>query len=101
MMTKRVEHMEVSITNIVSRIDSVLSKMEAMERAKAARREALDKLLQTLTQAGEGASAGGDFQRGEIERMVQAELEGIDSATLGPGSRPGTSGAKSLGKGMA
>ena len=101
---KRVEHMEVSITQIVSRIDSVLSKMEAMERAKATRREALDKLLQTLSAEGaEGDAAGPEGEgeaRGKIERLVQQELDGLDEGSAGAGSRPGSgSGSGSDGKG--
>jgi len=42
--------MENSIGSIVTKIDAVLVKLEAMERAKTRRRETMGKLLDSITQ---------------------------------------------------
>ena len=105
---KRVENLEMSIATIVSRIDSVLQKMEAMEKAKATRREALDKLLRAIiageqqqSQAAggdEAASASGDpevsARRAQLKRLVAEELEELDDIrkTSSTASRPVTAG---------
>ena len=41
--------MEHSIGSIVSKIDAVIVKLEAMERAKVKRRENMGKVLDTIT----------------------------------------------------
>lgn len=42
--------MEHSIGSIVSKIDAVLLKLEAMDKAKIKRREAMTKLLDSITE---------------------------------------------------
>ncbi len=42
--------MEHSIGSIVSKIDAVLVKLEAMERAKSKRRETMSKILDSITE---------------------------------------------------
>ena len=114
---KRVENLEMSIATIVSRIDSVLQKMEAMEKAKAARREALDKLLRAIVAGeqqaaggGEDAAAGGGEdaaagtsgdpevakRRAQLKSLVAEELEELDDIrkTSSSGSRPVTAAPK-------
>ncbi|XP_071829952.1 polycystin-2-like protein 1 isoform X3 [Apostichopus japonicus] len=49
-LSRRVDRMEHSIGSIVSKIDAVLVKLEAMERAKAQRRETMNKLLDSITE---------------------------------------------------
>jgi len=50
LLQRRVDRMENSIGSIVSKIDAVLVKLEAMERAKTRRRETMSKLLDSITQ---------------------------------------------------
>ena len=49
-LQRRVDRMEHSIGSIVSKIDAVLVKLEAMERAKAKRRETMGKLLDSISE---------------------------------------------------
>ncbi len=51
-LSRRVDRMEHSIGSIVSKIDAVLVKLEAMERAKLKRRETMGKLLDSITEVG-------------------------------------------------
>ena len=50
LLQRRVDRMENSIGSIVTKIDAVLVKLEAMERAKAKRRETMSKLLDSISQ---------------------------------------------------
>ena len=50
LLQRRVDRMENSIGSIVTKIDAVLVKLEAMERAKTKRRETMGKLLDSITQ---------------------------------------------------
>jgi len=50
LLQRRVDRMEHSIGNIVSKIDAVLVKLESMERAKAKRRETMGKLLDSISE---------------------------------------------------
>ena len=47
-LSRRVDRMEHSIGSIVSKIDAVLVKLEAMEKAKLKRRETMAKLLDSI-----------------------------------------------------
>lgn len=49
-LSERVDKMENSIGNIVSKIDAVLNKMAAMDRAKTKRRENMNKILNTISE---------------------------------------------------
>ncbi|XP_038060410.1 polycystic kidney disease 2-like 1 protein isoform X3 [Patiria miniata] len=111
-LSRRVDRMEHSIGSIVSKIDAVLVKLEAMERAKLKRRETMGKLLDSIT---EDESSGGNVKREQMERLVREELERWDSdasfsqtsgraASRGGSaqrSRPGSSGSQRLTLGNA
>jgi len=56
LLQRRVDRMENSIGSIVTKIDAVLVKLEAMERAKARRRETMSKLLDSISQVRSAAS---------------------------------------------
>lgn len=49
-LVRRVDRMEHSIGSIVSKIDAVIVKLEAMERAKLKRKEVLGRLLDGVTE---------------------------------------------------
>lgn len=49
-LMRRVDRMEHSIGSIVSKIDAVIVKLEAMERAKLKRRDVLGRLLDGVTE---------------------------------------------------
>lgn len=49
-LSRRVDRMEHSIGSIVSKIDAVLVKLEAMEKAKLKRRETMGKLLDSINE---------------------------------------------------
>ena len=49
-LTRRVDRMEKSIGSIVTKIDTVLVKLGGMEKNKAKRRDAMTKILGTITQ---------------------------------------------------
>ena len=49
-LSRRVDRMEHSIGSIVSKIDAVLVKLEAMEKAKLKRRETMARLLDSITE---------------------------------------------------
>ncbi|PAA56728.1 hypothetical protein BOX15_Mlig009305g2 [Macrostomum lignano] len=71
-LSRRVDRMEHSIGGIVNRIDSVLLKLESMERAKLKRRETMSRLLDSIGKC-EGDSEA--EKREKMERMVRQELE--------------------------
>ena len=50
MLQRRVDRMEHSIGSIVSKIDAVLVKLEAMEQTKARRRETVGHLLDSIAE---------------------------------------------------
>lgn len=47
-LARRVDRMEHSIGSIVSKIDAVLIKLDTMEKAKARRKETMNKLLDSI-----------------------------------------------------
>lgn len=73
---ERVDKMENSIGNIVSKIDAVLNKMAAMDRAKAKRRENMNKILNTIS---ESTDLDEKSKRHHMEKMVKEELQRWDS----------------------
>jgi polycystin 2 len=88
-LSRRVDRMEHSIGSIVSKIDAVLVKLEAMERAKSKRRETMSKILDSITES-DGTSD--EVKREQMERLVREELERWDSeSSIGQGSGRGTS----------
>lgn len=77
-LSRRVDRMEHSIGSIVSKIDAVLVKLEAMEKAKLKRRETMGKILDSITES-DGNSD--EAKREQMERLVREELERWDSET--------------------
>ncbi|XP_015913984.2 polycystin-2 [Parasteatoda tepidariorum] len=75
-LSERVDKMENSIGNIVSKIDAVLNKMAAMDRAKVKRRENMNKILNTISESGDLDEKS---KRHHMEKMVREELQRWDS----------------------
>lgn len=99
-LIRRVDRMELSIGSIVSKIDAVLVKLEAMERAKAKRRETMGKILDSITQSD---GENDEEKRKQMEKLVREELERWDtepgttsgkSSTLPSNNRPDTASNK-------
>lgn len=94
-LSRRVDRMEHSIGSIVSKIDAVLVKLEAMEKAKLKRRETMGKILDSITES-DGTSD--EVKREQMERLVREELERWDSessftpAPTGRGASPSSMG---------
>ncbi|XP_059178590.1 polycystin-2-like isoform X3 [Physella acuta] len=100
-LSRRVDRMEHSIGSIVSKIDAVLVKLEAMEKAKLKRRETMGKILDSITES-DGTSD--EIKREQMEKLVREELERWDSETsvgansargASPGGGSGHSGLRS------
>ncbi|CAF3336661.1 unnamed protein product [Rotaria socialis] len=72
-LVRRIDRMEYSIGNIVSRIDDVLSKLEVLEKSKIKRREALTRILNTISEDGHLTR---DDRHERLEKMIRNELEG-------------------------
>jgi len=86
LLQRRVDRMEHSIGSIVSKIDTVLVKLEAMERAKAKRRETMGKLLDSISEADDTSDA---VKRQQMEKLVREELDKWDcEPALGRGPSP-------------
>ncbi|XP_075421646.1 polycystin-2 isoform X2 [Ascaphus truei] len=77
-LVRRVDRMEHSIGSIVSKIDAVIVKLEAMERAKMKRRELLGRLLDGVTED-ERLGRDNEIHRDQMERLVREELERWES----------------------
>ncbi|XP_041048078.1 polycystin-2 isoform X2 [Carcharodon carcharias] len=77
-LVRRVDRMEHSIGSIVSKIDAVIVKLEAMERAKLKRRDVLGRLLEGVTED-ERLGRDNDIHREQMERLVREELERWES----------------------
>ncbi|XP_077999256.1 polycystin-2-like protein 1 isoform X2 [Glandiceps talaboti] len=124
-LSRRVDRMEHSIGSIVSKIDAVLVKLEAMERAKLKRRETMGKLLDSITEEQqtkrEGKTIDGlrppssvssiyeederqghtedSGKREQMERLVREELERWDSeASISQAAGRSASSTKGPGK---
>jgi len=124
-LSRRVDRMEHSIGSIVSKIDAVLVKLEAMERAKLKRRETMGKLLDSITEEQQTKRAGKSIdglrppssvssiyeederqghtedsgKREQMERLVREELERWDSeASISQAAGRTGSSAKGAGK---
>jgi len=79
---RRVDRMEKSIGSIVTKIDTVLAKLETMERGRNKRKATMSKILGTIT---ESDGLDDEAKRVQIEGLVRKELDHWDS------SRPSTS----------
>uniref|UniRef100_A0A8C5MRL7 Polycystin-2 n=1 Tax=Leptobrachium leishanense TaxID=445787 RepID=A0A8C5MRL7_9ANUR len=90
-LVRRVDRMEHSIGSIVSKIDAVIVKLEAMERAKVKRRDVLGRLLDGVTED-ERLGRDSEIHREQMERLVREELERweSDDATSQMSHRLGT-----------
>lgn len=88
-LSRRVDRMEHSIGSIVSKIDAVLVKLEAMERAKSKRRETMSKILDSIS---ESDGQPDEQKREQMERLVREELERWDSESTISGSGGGGRG---------
>ncbi|XP_062378932.1 polycystin-2 isoform X1 [Sardina pilchardus] len=77
-LVRRVDRMEHSIGSIVSKIDAVIVKLEAMERAKLKRKDVLGRLLDGMTED-ERAGRDPEQHREQMERLVREELERWES----------------------
>lgn len=93
-LSRRVDRMEHSIGSIVSKIDAVLVKLEAMEKAKLKRRETMARLLDSIADSDRGERSERDLKRDQMERLVREELERWDSeASMNRESSPSGSRA--------
>uniref|UniRef100_H3D0E5 Polycystin-2 n=1 Tax=Tetraodon nigroviridis TaxID=99883 RepID=H3D0E5_TETNG len=81
-LVRRVDRMEHSIGSIVSKIDAVIVKLEAMERAKVKRRDVLGRLLDGVLED-ERLGRDADTHREQMERLVREELERWESDDMG------------------
>ncbi|XP_077332608.1 polycystin-2 isoform X1 [Lithobates pipiens] len=77
-LVRRVDRMEHSIGSIVSKIDAVIVKLEAMERAKVKRREVLARLLDGVTED-ERLGRDNEMHKEQMEWLVREELERWES----------------------
>ncbi|CAF1030105.1 unnamed protein product, partial [Adineta ricciae] len=92
-LVRRIDRMEYSIGNIVSRIDGVLTKLETLEKGKMKRREALTKILNNIA---DDNTMSKEMKQERLEKMIRDELEetGADRQTpiqslLGSSTTPG------------
>ncbi|XP_036373120.1 polycystin-2 [Megalops cyprinoides] len=77
-LVRRVDRMEHSIGSIVSKMDAVIVKLEAMERAKLKRKDVLGRLLDGVIED-ERTGRDNDLHREQMERLVREELERWES----------------------
>lgn len=77
-LVRRVDRMEHSIGSIVSKIDAVIVKLEAMERAKLKRRDVLGRLLDGVMED-ERLGRDTEAHREQTDRLVREELERWES----------------------
>ncbi|KAG5848167.1 hypothetical protein ANANG_G00095580 [Anguilla anguilla] len=78
-LVRRVDRMEHSIGSIVSKMDAVIVKLEAMERARLKRRDVLGRLLDGVMEANERTGRDSSLHREQTERLVREELERWES----------------------
>ncbi|XP_031573831.1 polycystic kidney disease 2-like 1 protein isoform X2 [Actinia tenebrosa] len=96
-LSRRVDRMDHSIGSIVSKIDAVLVKLEAMEKAKLKRRETMAKLLDSITESERAGRSDDDVKRDQMEKLVREELERWDSESSmnrGDSRGPSPSGSR-------
>lgn len=65
-LVKRVDNSENSVSTIVSKVESVLVKLETMELAKTKRRETMSRLIDSI----------GDYMQGNVSWKSRASLRG-------------------------
>ncbi|XP_075888699.1 polycystin-2 [Nelusetta ayraudi] len=81
-LVRRVDRMEHSIGSIVSKIDAVIVKLEAMERVKVKRRDVLGRLLEGVMED-ERLGRDPEGHRDQMERLIKEELERWESDDVG------------------
>ncbi|CAF0734591.1 unnamed protein product [Didymodactylos carnosus] len=74
-LLRRVDRMEYSIGSIVSKIDGVLTKLETSEKDKMKRREAMTKILDSISNDNRISN---DKKHERLEKMLRDELEAWD-----------------------
>ncbi|XP_016325767.1 polycystin-2-like isoform X1 [Sinocyclocheilus anshuiensis] len=77
-LVRRVDRMEHSIGSIVSKIDAVIVKLEAMERAKMKRRDVLGRILDGVMED-ERMGRDPELHREQMDGLVREELERWES----------------------
>ncbi|ESO05738.1 hypothetical protein HELRODRAFT_171405 [Helobdella robusta] len=82
LLRRRVDRMEHAIGSIVSKIDCVLDKLEAIEIAKAKRRENIGLLIDNIAASGSGSQ---DAQQ-QMEKIVKDEMTKWDKEHFAPKS---------------
>ncbi|UJR37362.1 hypothetical protein I4U23_030070 [Adineta vaga] len=82
-LIRRMDRMEYSVGNIVSRIDDVLTKLEAMEKGKVKRREVLTRILNSMT---EDNHLSKEAKHERLEKMIREELIENSSDRQSPGA---------------
>jgi len=80
-LARRVDKMESSISSIVNKIDTVLARLEMMEKTKFKRREAMTKILDQISES-EGQTE--EQRREQMEQLVRQELDRWDSDLSDP-----------------
>ncbi|CAF4587465.1 unnamed protein product [Rotaria sp. Silwood1] len=80
-VVRRIDRMEYSIGNIVSKIDDVLTKLEVLEKSKMKRRDALTRILNTIS---EDNHLSKEDRHERLEKMIRNELEGNTSERQTP-----------------
>ena len=50
LMYRRIERTDRSVSGLTDKVDSIVSQLERVERAKAKRRETMSKLLENITE---------------------------------------------------
>ncbi|CAF0734186.1 unnamed protein product [Rotaria sordida] len=80
-VVRRIDRMEYSIGTIVARIDDVLTKLEGLEKSKMKRRDALTKILNTIS---EDDHLSKEDRHERLEKMIRNELEGNNSERQTP-----------------
>jgi hypothetical protein len=70
-LLRRVERIEKSVGGLASKVESVVAKLELIERSKIKRRESLGRLLECIT---EGGAVPDDTNRQHMLHLVRDEL---------------------------
>ncbi|CAN0318620.1 unnamed protein product [Lampetra planeri] len=78
-LVRRVNQMEHSIGSVVSKMDAVMVKLEAMERQRLRRRDVLSRLISGMGEEERGSWPGQEVRRDHMERLVRDELKRWDS----------------------
>lgn len=74
-LVRRVDRMEHSIGSIVSKIDAVIVKLEAMERVKVKRRDVLGRLLEGVMEVSSGGLTPDFFLQVIKDKTIRTILD--------------------------